>query len=286
MKRTNEDFFSPPTKKQKLDPTLQLANVNSNTNTASNTGNNNTNTTTNITNNTNTYNSTSKKNKKNNKTFLEINDILILIKLFYYFQKNNIRNQTLDRLIYESYCHLAFRLTNEPNAFPLQKNMQRTLINIIYPTQTLTSNSYWCQLRQLKAQLLAYRYLSRDIDLSPRLVQLVHGIDNPFSFQRPFIDPFKTTNPSIQYINNYDLNSSNNNELIIDNSPKTIEQLCYQNEYNAIHKLNNRRQILKNYISNCNMNNNNNNNNNIDEENAAIELQKLELIELQKKTTS
>ena len=49
---------------------------------------------------------------------------------------------------------------------------------IVYPTRIYFSNTYFSQLRQLKAQLLGYRYLCRDLPLSKRLNELIHGMDN------------------------------------------------------------------------------------------------------------
>jgi len=116
------------------------------------------------------------------------------------------------------------------------------------------SNVFFEQLVELKAQIQAIRLLSRGLPLSSNLSDLCHGIDNIHSWQRPYIDPLRSQNPSICKHSKYDLKAMKehqDDEIIIDSSPQTIEELVYQNEYDGMNKLVQRRRMLKDYISRC-----------------------------------
>lgn len=173
------------------------------------------------------------------------------------------------------------------------------MTGIVMNETIFPSNVFFEQMVQLKAQMRAIRLLSRDMGLSSTISDLAHGIDNPHSWQRPYIDPLRTQNPSICKPSKYDLQAKkeiindNNDEIIIDSSPQTIEELVYQNDYKAMKKVINRRRMLKNYVSHCEQSSSSKSNNKKiktrklydtnEYKKSREELQLLELCELQNK---
>merc|ERR1712176_1056608 len=85
---------------------------------------------------------------------------------------------------------------------------------------------------------------------SASLSQLSHGVDNVHSWQRPFIDPLRTQNPSTCQPAKYKLDAKSD-EFMIDSTPQTVEELVYQNEYDGMRKLVQRRRMLKDYVARC-----------------------------------
>lgn len=179
----------------------------------------------------------------------------------------------------------------------MDKALDDKMKKIVQNDTIIPSNIFFEQMIELKAQIKAIRLLSRDIGLSQQLSDLSHGIDNPHSWQRPYIDPLRSErNPSILKSELYDNNGNNNKN---DKSPQTIEELVYQNEYNATKKAVHRRRMLKNYVSSCehsmsssksNANSNNKKKSKIKHQfdtssykKSKEELQLLELCELQNK---
>eukprot|EP01084_Bolivina_argentea_P197206 337984_1 len=247
----------------------------------------------------------SKKQKVSKQSYgYSIQDVKDLLQLFKHLQSENIQNQTLDRCIYQCYQILSNNLNQEHKTENTANNaaLHAKISTIITKKSVIPSNVFFEQLVQLKAQIKAIRLLSRDIPLSQTISDLAHGVDNPHSWQRPYIDPTRTQNPSICEHGKYNLRQAkkdnyNTDEIIIDSSPQTIEELCYQKEYDGIKKLVHRRRMLKNYISICdkekkaltdkkNMNNNGKVKYNFDVsryKKAREELQLLELCELQNK---
>lgn len=240
----------------------------------------------------------SAKSKKKKVSFMSLSEMESLIEIFLHLQSQGIQNRTLDQMIYESFCHLYHRISPNSKALPLPQSMQQNLIQTLYPTKKYQSSSYWCQIRQLKAQLHGYRYLSRDLPVSQKMINLIHGDNNPHSKQRLYIDPtIISKDKEKSKLNRFDLNYkkqwiqdnlaltnnnkniNDNNNFIIDNTPQTIESLVYQNEYNGLNKLLDRRCMLSKYVKDCQ---NSKETIGKDYNNSVKELQYLKLIELQR----
>ena len=165
----------------------------------------------------------------------------------------------------------------------------------------IPSNLFFEQIKCLKAQLKAYRLLSRDMKPSKVLNDVAQGIDNVHSLQRPMMDPLRSMNPSLCRDSKYDLHSikrSNGQftdelggEILIDSTPQTIEQLVYQNEYDGVKLLVHRRRILRDFVKRCDEQRNpkNNKKQNVPKYDVTLynrardELHMLELCELQRK---
>ena len=164
----------------------------------------------------------------------------------------------------------------------------------------IPSNLFFEQLKCLKAQLKAYRLLSRDMKPSKVLSDLAQGIDNVHSLQRPMMDPLRTMNPSLCRHSKYDLQTMKRVQsvgmgvgggILIDSTPQTIEQLVYQNEYDGMKLLVQRRRILRDFVKRCDEQRSPKNSKKLNPpkydvamyNRARDELQMLELCELQRK---
>ncbi|ETO26177.1 hypothetical protein RFI_10959 [Reticulomyxa filosa] len=214
--------------------------------------------------------------------------IQLLLQLFQHYQQKGIVNHTLDILIFRAYQFLRHKL-DPKNAET--KNDQRSLYEemdaIITPHQILWCDYLWPQLIQMKSQIKAYRLLSRDLPVSNRLSELVHGAHNPhvkdnyfyklvtvplFAFFFFLIKTNRAINAgndstssclfSYKYIpqmcpalmsadrqNGVDTNNKAKPRI-----PNRIEELVYQNECNRYQKMIRRRDILRDYLNEFNTN--------------------------------
>merc|ERR1712176_988179 len=144
------------------------------------------------------------------------NEMKELLQLFKHLESERIENKTLDLCIFESYKALSQRLNGDIDENEIEK--------IVSHKTVIPCNVFFEQLIQTKAQIKAMRLLSRDIGLSASLSQLSHGVDNVHSWQRPFIDPLRTQNPSTCKPSKYKLGAKTD-EIIIDSTPQTVEEL-------------------------------------------------------------
>ena len=211
-----------------------------------------------------------------------------LLQLFKHLESEKVQNRTLDLCIFDSYKSLSQSLNNHNDDNDDEDNNKedetlQAVESMVTHKTVIPCNVFFEQLIQTKAQIKAMRLLSRDLGVSTSLSQLSHGIDNVHSWQRPFIDPLQTQNPSTCKPSKYNLNARSD-DIIIDSTPQTVEELVYQSEYDGMKQLVQRRRMLKDYIAHCQtVKKSKNKFDAVMYKKSCHELQILELAELQRK---
>jgi len=188
------------------------------------------------------------------------NETTQLLQIFNHLKSQNIQNQTLDGCMYRAYKQSSRALNkDDPQRHKANVAEVDAKIGGIATNRTIIpSNLFFEQLKCLKAQLKAYRLLSRDMKPSKVLSDLTQGIDNVHSLQRTMMDPLRTMNPSVCGHSKYDLMAKQmqegraaDDDILIDSTPQTIEQLVYQNEFDGMKQLVQRRRILRDFVKRC-----------------------------------
>jgi len=178
-----------------------------------------------------------------------------LLQIFKHLKSKNEQNNALDHFIFNSYNEMSHSLNDDESKQNEQMQRVQSIVDISNKTM-IPCNVFVSQLVQTKAQIKAMRLLSRDLNVSESLSQIAHGMDNSHSWQRPFIDPTRQQNPSTIGASKYNLRgirqqNAQCDEIFIDSTPQTVEELVFQKEFDAKKKIVQRRRMLKDYIVRC-----------------------------------